>query len=91
MFCVLDTIEKIEEIIEMLEHEANTLSQSIQLYENDDQHTYTREWIVRNWQINHDIDKLRALAFDTRYNKSMINTKARDRLAAKLQEKYQVA
>ena len=88
---MLDTIEKIEEIIEKLEHEANTLSQSIQLYESDDQHTYTREWIVQNWQINHDIDKLRALAFDIKYNKNMVNTKDRDRLAAKLQEKYQVA
>lgn len=88
---MLDTVENIKELIKMLESEARNLSQSVQLYENDDQHTYTKEWIVQSWQINHDIDKLRALAFDLRYNKDTVNAQAREHLATQLQKRYQVA
>ncbi len=88
---MLDTVEKIKELIKMLESEARNLSQSVPLYENVGQHTYTKDWIVQNWQINHDIDKLRALAFDLKFNKSIVDARARNSLAAQLRERYQVA
>ena len=84
---ILTTSEKVKEIINRLEEKREKELQNVpSLEEFSGTLNYSKEWLIVNWKINHDIERLENLMFDLKYNKSTIDKKEVEKIERHLQK-----
>ena len=84
---ILTTTDKVKEVINKLEEKREKELQNVpSLEEFSGTLNYSKEWLIINCKINHDIERLENLMFDVKYNKTAIDKNEVEKIERHLQK-----